>query len=255
MRNILIYVDSFNERYGLGLNYMELMSNYGAVTGINPYNARWKLLQEADILVLPGGADIDPERYGEVPEFNTQRSNIQYEWLDRYFLPDWIKTGKPIIGICRGMQDLNVAMGGTLYQHIHGHQGDNNKRAQEWHDIYTRIKTKDEDFRVYGTNSFHHQCVRDMAPGFEMIGFSLAFRNCPSISGKKRQTHRTELVEFEKDKNGKISSIKAESFYVIPEIMKHKTLPYIAFQYHPEDMNCSLFHYLVEQMLEEHYNK
>jgi putative glutamine amidotransferase len=244
-----MYVDSYNERYGLGLNYFNLMGKFGNVTGINPYNARWKLLMEADILVLPGGADVDPARYGESPEFMTQRGNYQYEWLDTYFLPEWIATGKPIIGICRGMQTLNVAMGGSLFQHIYGHTGNNDKRAQEWHEVYTDIKEGKEDYRVHGVNSFHHQCVRRLAEGFEIIGWSTANKYCPSLDRENLPDRATFPLNWEKDSKGNIIKGDGAYYYGIPEIMRHTTKPYIAVQYHPEDMNCGLFNHLVYETL------
>lgn len=252
-----MYVDSFNERWGLGLNYFHLIGQYGNVVGIGPYNASWKALMDADLLVLPGGADVDPERYGESPDYWTQRSNVQYEWLDRHFLPEWIKTGKPIIGICRGMQTLNVAMGGTLFQHIIGHVGDNTKREKVHHELYTNINNDWGDFRIYGVNSFHHQCVKDLAEGFEIIGWSDTYRFCPSISKRIDLEKRfAKELMWETDKKGAIVEIpKAERgvYYAVPEIMVHKERPYLAVQYHPEDMNCTLFHYLATTMLDKEF--
>lgn len=255
--NILMYVDSFNERWGLGLNYFKLIGQYGNVVGIGPYNASWKALMEADVLVLPGGADVDPARYNEEPDYFTQRGNLQYEWLDRNFLPEWIKTGKPILGICRGMQTLNVAMGGTLFQHIIGHVGDNTKRDKPIHEVYTDIKNDWGDFRIHEVNSFHHQCVKDLAEGFEVIGWSDTYRHCPSISKRNNLEKRySRELKWEYDKKGNIVEIPKESrgvFYAIPEIIKHIELPYLAVQYHPEDMNCPLFHYLATDMLDKYY--
>lgn len=250
--NILLYGDSYNEKFGIGLSYTSLLSEYGAVTLINPWNVRQYMIDNADILVLPGGADIDPERYGERPDWYTQRANLQYEWMDRHVLPQWIKTGKPIIGICRGMQDLNVVMGGTLFQHIWGHIGNNDRREKAHHEIYTDIETEDEDFRVYNTNSFHHQCVKRLADGFEILGWSAAIRNCPSISRKNRKNRLTMKMKWEVGKNGLVTHGDGKMYYAIPEIIRHETLPYIGFQYHPEDMNCTLFHHLVTEMLAKH---
>ena len=72
--------------------------------------------QELDGLVLQGGTDVSPQMYGEKPlrpewAGDPERDRYELELLDRF-----LKLKKPVLGICRGQQMINVAMGGTLYQ-------------------------------------------------------------------------------------------------------------------------------------------
>lgn len=247
--HILLYGDCFDNKFFQSLSYLSLFENYGQVTLVTPYTLRDEHLN-ADVLVIPGGADVDPKRYGEKPGYFTGRANTQYEYMDTIFLPEWIKTQKPIIGICRGMQSLNVAFGGSLHQDIYGHMGDPKDRKEEWHKIYTDFYVNPiEDFRVYGVNSFHHQSVKELAPDFDILGWSVATKYCPSY-GRGIENPLTMVKKFF-IKEGEIKKHeKLKEYYAIVEIIKHRTLPYIGFQYHPEDMNCPLFHLLVSNMLE-----
>ena len=250
---ILLYGDVFDGSVHQKIDYYQLLFPYGDVYLITPYTNDDRFL-DADVLVIPGGADVDPSRYGERPNYWTQRSNPHFEYLDTHFLPKWIETGKPIIGICRGMQTLNVALGGSLFQDIKGHIGNPNKREERHHDIYTEIYSKEEgiDFRIYGTNSYHHQAVKALGAGMEIIGWSHTMKHCPTTHKMyKGDTHTGYRWRKEQDEITEKSRFKRDEtpLLAIPEIIRHKERPYIGFQYHPENMNCKLFHYLVEPML------
>ena len=69
-------------------------------------------------LLLPGGADVNPKLYGEDPIPECGKPNIFRDSLEMEAISIWLKTEKPLLAICRGMQILNVALGGTLYQDI-----------------------------------------------------------------------------------------------------------------------------------------
>ncbi len=87
---------------------------------LHPSNIRLRdYAKHLDGLVLQGGADVSPQSYSEVatrPEWNGDRARDMYE-LE--LLHEFIEAGKPVLGICRGCQLINVALGGTLYQDIH----------------------------------------------------------------------------------------------------------------------------------------
>lgn len=119
-----------------------------------------------DGLLLPGGADIVPARYGMAAHPRTctdpALDEMQFAALNA-FLP----TGRPILGICRGHQLLNVAFGGTLIQHLdtaEAHGGDSER--------FHAIRCADGSFlhRLYGTdfivNSSHHQAIDRVGEGF-----------------------------------------------------------------------------------------
>ena len=117
-----------------------------------------------DALLLPGGGDLEPRRYGQV---NTASRGIepereQAEWtlLERF-------AGKPVLGICRGMQVINVFYGGTLRQELAGHG------AVVGADSFHSARTEGPLAEVCGqrcmVNSAHHQCVDRLGAGLRAV--------------------------------------------------------------------------------------
>ncbi len=132
------------------------------------------LLGRVDGLLLAGGADVDPRSYGEEPlrpEWGGDGIRDAYEMrLVRLAQ----QRGLPILGICRGIQLLNVALGGHLYQDIVT-QRDDALVHRDWHQYdalghSVRLDADSWISRVYGgattmeINSIHHQGLRDVAP-------------------------------------------------------------------------------------------
>ena len=129
-------------------------------------------VQDLDGLVLQGGADVSPATYGETalrPEWAGDRIRDEYEIaLIRMFL----ERGKPVFGVCRGLQILNVAMGGTLYQDI-GTQVTASRVHRDW-EIYDqnfhniRVERPSHLANLYPDTatarvcSVHHQAVKDV---------------------------------------------------------------------------------------------
>ena len=127
-------------------------------------------LRRAGALVLTGGVDIDPARYGERPDpavpympFDAARDELELSIARAALDGDM-----PIYGICRGMQLLNVAMGGKLVQHVDDHLGEGNPDdgfEPTYHHIY--ISPGSKLAAVVGSggtvrvNSYHHQAVRE----------------------------------------------------------------------------------------------
>jgi putative glutamine amidotransferase len=133
---------------------------------------------ELDGLVLQGGADVSPRTYGETAmrrEWEGDRVRDLYE-ID--LLQEFIARGKPVLGICRGLQLINVAHGGTLYQDLalhHPQSGDHHDPDaydQHFHEIALIPDTALA--RLYGglgrarVNSIHHQGIRDL--GKDLVG-------------------------------------------------------------------------------------
>jgi putative glutamine amidotransferase len=133
--------------------------------------------QWLDALVLHGGADVSPLSYGEQPidpRWAGDRIRDEYE-ID--LLRAFERHRKPVFGVCRGLQLLNVAFGGTLYQDIRSQlpQARVHRDAavydRHFHTIATRPGTRLAQLYPggrYKVNSIHHQAVKDLAPGFEV---------------------------------------------------------------------------------------
>jgi putative glutamine amidotransferase len=119
-------------------------------------------------LVLTGGADINPIRYGQAPTDFLGSPNLMYEFFETNILPKYIDKNIPIIGICRGFQCLYVEFGGKLIQHVNlptsVTQGNFTKMHQNTGDRSKIIETlvinpKFKWLNMYdkGINSLHHQ--------------------------------------------------------------------------------------------------
>jgi len=129
-----------------------------------------------DGLVLEGGSDMWPGSYGEAPlrpEWSGDRIRDEYEIA---LLRAFVACGKPVLGVCRGLQVLNVAYGGTLYQDLALQKPGPlfHRSAQLYDRNHHQIAIAPETrlARLYpglpsGTvNSVHHQGIRELAPGF-----------------------------------------------------------------------------------------
>jgi putative glutamine amidotransferase len=135
-----------------------------------------------DGLVLQGGADVSPVTYGETPlrrEWDGDRIRDTYE-LE--LLRGFVAAGKPVLGICRGLQLINVAFGGTLYQDIavqrgHGMHYDADAYDQHFHDVEIvpgTVLARGYPERSRGrVNSIHHQAVKELGRGFTAEAYSL----------------------------------------------------------------------------------
>lgn len=120
----------------------------------------------SDGFLFCGGEDIDPKYYGE--EKSTLVKNIcsKRDRFEEKLFAAAYKTGKPILAICRGMQVINVFMGGSLHQHIDGHV------QAEARCVPTHAVTLDADGllkkilgqEIITVNSFHHQAIKKLAP-------------------------------------------------------------------------------------------
>ena len=115
-----------------------------------------------DGMILPGGGDIDPARYGQA---NTASKNIDNALDDRQIsaVKQCDQNGKPVLGICKGMQLINVVYGGTLNQDMRNHMG-------VWH--ATNVIANGWFSSIYlgavNTLSFHHQSIQNVATGFQI---------------------------------------------------------------------------------------
>jgi putative glutamine amidotransferase len=137
-----------------------------------------QVIAECDGLVLQGGADVSPSWYGEEPlrpEWNGDAIRDRHEIAA---IEVALELGKPILGVCRGAQVLNVARGGSLYQDINTQVPDSLVH-RDWHryEIIEHPVTVVADSWLAGVytgvpelliNTVHHQAIRQVATGFEI---------------------------------------------------------------------------------------
>ena len=112
-------------------------------------------------LLLTGGADIDPARYGQAPD-GARESQPERDAMEFALFDYATSRNMPTLGICRGMQLINVAMGGSLIQDIPGHTL---LGSESRHEVYvapgSRLAAIIGAGAVYKTNSRHHQGLRE----------------------------------------------------------------------------------------------
>jgi putative glutamine amidotransferase len=181
-----ITVGEYPERAYVNSAYLRAVEQAGGIPVLLPPQlsaaARETLWRRLDALVLTGGGDIEPSRFGETAHPSTalvspERDALELELVDRALRDD-----VPVFGICRGFQVVNVALGGTLHQHIPDAVGDAVQHSQkEKRDVATHpVKLLTEGTRlgqIVGTselavNSFHHQAVRTLGRGLRDVGWA-----------------------------------------------------------------------------------
>jgi putative glutamine amidotransferase len=140
------------------------------------------LLERLDGLLLPGGIDIAPVRYGEEPHPKLGDTDPSVDEME-LTLAHWaLREDKPLLGICRGMQMLNVALGGTLYQDLEEmfpncirHMYVDLPRSQVTHSVYVENGTLLADAtstREFWANSIHHQAIKEPGEGVRISAWA-----------------------------------------------------------------------------------
>lgn len=182
-----IYSKSTDSSYtymGLPSDYIESVISAGGVPFILPVTTNTglieKLIDNIDGLLIPGGVDLNPLLYDEEPIIKQGEISDEIDKLDMAAVKIADGKGKPILGICRGIQIINAAFGGTLYQDLSEAQGYYIKHQQQakrnlaTHTV--NIKKDTVLYEIFGskaaTNSFHHQAVKDTASGFTASAIS-----------------------------------------------------------------------------------
>ena len=164
----------------LGAGYTNGVAEAGGLPWAIPYLEKEsdlrELAQRLDGLLLTGGVDMDPVAYmGEQPVPALGEICPERDWMEAILFDEMQKQGKPVLGICRGMQVINVLLGGTLYQDLPSQkQGDliqHDQKAPVWYPAHSVTVAEGTQLReifgaeCIGVNTFHHQAVKDAAPG------------------------------------------------------------------------------------------
>jgi putative glutamine amidotransferase len=160
--------------YGNNRAYVKALELAGGTPVLIPHvddlAALKSLCSRLDGLLLPGGADIHPRAYGEEPHPLLGSVDLNEDRLDLALVDYFLEMDRPVLGICRGQQLLNIAVRGTLYQDIRAerpntlkHPNANKPRTYLAHPVQIVPGTRLADLLGTATlrvNSLHHQAIR-----------------------------------------------------------------------------------------------
>jgi putative glutamine amidotransferase len=156
------------------LRYLSLLSRAGLVPVLVTPGVTTALLARLDGVVVPGGPDIAPARYGQEPGPHTEASLDDLDSLELDVVTAARARNLPILGICRGQQLINVALGGSLHQHVDHPQWGEDPSAPV-HDVQILAGTylqRSLGVDVAAVNSGHHQAVDRLAPSLRTAAVS-----------------------------------------------------------------------------------
>lgn len=197
--------------FGVTIPYIDWLSNFGIVHVLSPQKG---IVEDLDLLVLPGGADIAPQSFGEVPGFHTSNTDVMKQYFFDNNLDQYLTNNTPIFGICLGFQQLCVKFGGKLDQHYPFNYSSKGRHdrvdtlafEQSMFDIVVKssIPTK------YEVNSLHHQGCFSLPNPFNVLA-------------REKVDGNIEIARF------------AENVYGV--------------QYHPEEINDGISEVIIRQLL------
>lgn len=168
--------------YATGANYINAVVEAGGIPiqfPINPAEPPETLVSLVDGIIITGGADVAPLSYGEQPHPKVTRTFRKNDIYEIEMIQAAIRQNKPILAICRGIQILNVSLGGTLYQDIPSqtkneicHYQDSAARGEMTHSI--SIAESSHLYHMIGktemlVNSYHHQSVKTLADSLKAV--------------------------------------------------------------------------------------
>lgn len=170
--------DEKKESYWMLPGYMKMLQEQGAIPVMLPLTSDESILaplaHKCSGFLLTGGQDVSPELYGEQRLDTCGALCKERDEMEKYILQQAILQDKPVLGICRGIQFLNVYLGGTLYQdlpteyssHIQHHMEPPYDREAHTVTILenTRLSQIIGAGRI-GVNSYHHQAVKTLGKG------------------------------------------------------------------------------------------
>lgn len=172
--------DEKRESYWMLPGYMKMLEAEGAIPMMLPLTTDREaldyFLESCDGFILTGGHDVSPAVYGQEKTELCGLTIPERDEMDAYILKEAAARDKAVLGICRGHQLMNAALGGTLYQDVAAqHENPINHRMQPPYDgVAHRVELVPGspmgavlDCGAIGVNSCHHQAIRDLAPGLQ----------------------------------------------------------------------------------------
>ena len=199
----------YSNVFGMNSKYLNWVSQFGQPLLLTPGISQ---INDVDALFLPGGADVS----NNLTFLNT-RANPHLDSFDKEELPNYIEKNKPIFGVCRGMQAINVHFGGTLRnligKELHNHQKNDSEKTKESlvHSVNQNYLSR-TTARTFSVNSIHHQSIHDLGKGLIIIAKSYSDS--------------------------------------VPEAIIHENKPIAGVQWHPEKINDEFSKQLFKHILQ-----
>lgn len=175
----------------MGTRYVEAIRAHGGVPWLIPLmphdpETMREIFERLDGVFLTGGVDVDPSRYGESKHPLCGTTDADRDAIELMLLDYAMGRGLPVLAVCRGIQILNVARGGTLYQdvsaqvpaalkHDHFPTPANPSRTYLAHDITVATGSRLGEIlgdAIVPVNSMHHQAIKDLAAGLRPTAFA-----------------------------------------------------------------------------------
>jgi putative glutamine amidotransferase len=164
----------------LGAGYADAVLDAGGAPVLLPPLAEGSedALRVLDAIVLAGGADVDPARYGAAADPATGAPRADRDEAELLLARLCLERGTPLLAICRGMQVLSVALGGTLVQHLPDVPGTAPHRAGEgrFHERGVRVEPGSRLAALvgdhYDVHCYHHQALERLGAGLRPVAWS-----------------------------------------------------------------------------------
>lgn len=176
------------DRFTITRYYSQGVEKAGGVPVIIPVTTNLSTLQKLTEnlagLILSGGGDLDPVHFGEEPALGMGKITPERDYCELELARLFLASHKPILGICRGMQVLNIVAGGTIWQDIY---------TQVYYPVLKHVQDAPKSYpthrveimadtllsSIFGernqirVNSFHHQSINKVAKGFKINAVAL----------------------------------------------------------------------------------
>jgi putative glutamine amidotransferase len=179
------YREEERGRYDVPADYVEAVLLGGGapllVPPVDDLEAVGALLARVDALLLTGGRDLDPSHYEQAPHPQTRLLHPRRDRFELALARAAVGKGLPMMGICLGAQVLNVALGGSLYQHVPDQVASALAHAPSaaGHRSYHQVRVAPDSAlaRILGStelevNSSHHQAIREVARPLRAVAWS-----------------------------------------------------------------------------------
>ncbi|EDS72173.1 gamma-glutamyl-gamma-aminobutyrate hydrolase family protein [Anaerofustis stercorihominis] len=215
--------DEYKDSYWMLPGYMTCLEESGAVPIMLPLTINDKTIDElvdmCDGFLFSGGHDVNPELYNEKKKPECQNICIKRDEMEKILFNKVITMNKPILGICRGLQLINVLLGGSLYQDLESELKINHKQKPPYDESFHKVDII-QDTPLYNilnkdkidVNSCHHQAVKELSSKLKVMAvsedkviegaymedkkFVLAVQWHPECNYKKEDTSVKIIKEF-----------------------------------------------------------